>query len=77
MITHIRAYHNRSVEVYNERLDRWEPEALFDLAACVSLPVTLFTDLDGLYVLLAGIGAVFATAATLVLLPSTFSPLRK
>ena len=37
----IRAYHNRNVEVYHERLDRWEPEALFDLAACVPLPVTL------------------------------------
>lgn len=31
-----RACHNRQVEVYNARLDRWEPELLFDLVA--SLP---------------------------------------
>src|SRR5258708_14468604 len=41
-----RAQHNRWVEVYNERLDRWEREQLFDLAACADLPVpwpTTFT----------------------------------
>lgn len=31
----IRAYHNRTVEVWNERLQRWEPEPLFDLVAGV------------------------------------------
>jgi hypothetical protein len=29
------------VEVYNERLDRWEEELLDDLAAVVYLPLTL------------------------------------
>ncbi len=38
-----RAQHNRHVEVYNERLDCWEPERLFDLAACAYLPVSLQT----------------------------------
>lgn len=38
-----RAQHNRWVEVYNERLDRWEREQLFDLAACAHLPVTFQT----------------------------------
>ena len=38
-----RAQHNRWVEVYNERLDRWEREQLFDLAACADLPVPLPT----------------------------------
>ena len=37
----IRAQHNRKVEVYNERLDRWEEELLDDLAAVVYLPLTL------------------------------------
>lgn len=38
-----RAQHNRWVEVYNERLDRWEREQLFDLAACAHLPLTFQT----------------------------------
>jgi hypothetical protein len=38
-----RAQHNRWVEVYNGRLDRWEREQLFDLAACAHLPVTFQT----------------------------------
>jgi hypothetical protein len=37
----IRTQHNRKVEVYNERLDRWEEELLDDLAAVVYLPLTL------------------------------------
>jgi len=37
----IRACHNRNVEVYNDRLDRWEEEALNDLVATVPLPLTL------------------------------------
>jgi len=36
-----RACHNRKVEVYNERLDRWEPELLDDLTATVWFPLTL------------------------------------
>ena len=35
----IRACHNRTVEVYNERLDRWEMELLDDLTASVPLPL--------------------------------------
>ena len=35
-----RAQHNRCVEVYNERLDRWEPERLFDPAACTWAPLS-------------------------------------
>jgi hypothetical protein len=35
----IRAYQNRRVEVYNDRLDRWEEELLDDLTA--SVPLTL------------------------------------
>lgn len=38
-----RAQHNRWVEVYNERLDRWEREQLFDLAACAYLPLSFQT----------------------------------
>ena len=38
-----RAQHNRCVEVYNERLDRWEPERLFDLAACAWTPLSFQT----------------------------------
>ncbi len=38
-----RAQHNRHIEVYHERLDRWEPDRLFDLAACAHLPVTFQT----------------------------------
>jgi hypothetical protein len=38
-----RAQHNRHIEVYNERLSRWEHERLFDLAACAYLPVTFAT----------------------------------
>lgn len=37
----IRAHHNRKVEVYNERLDRWEEELLDDLTATVPLPLQL------------------------------------
>ena len=37
----IRACHNRRVEVYNERLDRWEEEMLDDLTATVPLPLKL------------------------------------
>jgi hypothetical protein len=37
----IRAHHNRKVDVYNERLDRWEEELLDDLVAAVYLPLTL------------------------------------
>jgi hypothetical protein len=36
----IRACHNRKVEVYNARLDRWEAELLDDLTATVPLPLT-------------------------------------
>jgi hypothetical protein len=35
----IRACHNRIVEVYNDRLDRWEEELLDDLTASVPLPL--------------------------------------
>ena len=35
----IRACHNRTVEVYNDRLDRWEEELLDDLVATVPLPL--------------------------------------
>jgi hypothetical protein len=38
-----RAQHNRWVEVYNQRLDRWEREQLFDLAAYAHLPLTFQT----------------------------------
>ena len=37
----IRACHNRKVEVYNERLDRWEEELLYDLTTTVPLPLEL------------------------------------
>ena len=37
----IRACHNRNVEVYNERLDRWENELLYDLTTTVPLPLKL------------------------------------
>ena len=37
----IRAHYNRKVEVYNDRLDRWEEELLDDLVAAVYLPLTL------------------------------------
>jgi len=37
----IRACHNRKVEVYNERLDRWEEELLDDLTTTVPLPLQL------------------------------------
>jgi hypothetical protein len=37
----IRACHNRKVEVYNERLGRWEEELLDDLTATVPLPLEL------------------------------------
>lgn len=36
-----RACHNRRVEVYNERLDRWESELWDDLTATVPLPLKL------------------------------------
>ena len=35
----IRACHNRWIEVYNDRLDRWEEELLDDLTASVPLPL--------------------------------------
>ena len=35
----IRASHNRAIEVYNDRLDRWEEELLHDLTASVPLPL--------------------------------------
>jgi hypothetical protein len=37
----IRASHNRRVEVYNDRLDRWEEELLDDLTSTVPLPLKL------------------------------------
>jgi hypothetical protein len=37
----IRACHNRTVEVYNDRLDRWETELLDDLTATVPLSAHL------------------------------------
>jgi hypothetical protein len=37
----IRAQHNRKVDAYNDRLDRWEEELLDDLVAAVYLPLTL------------------------------------
>jgi hypothetical protein len=37
----IRATHNRLVEVYNDRLDRWEEELLHDLTSTVPLPFRL------------------------------------
>ena len=37
----IRACHERKVEVYNDRLDRWEEELLSDLTATVPLPLKL------------------------------------
>jgi hypothetical protein len=37
----IRACHDRIVEVYNDRLDRWEEELLNDLVASVPLPLKL------------------------------------
>jgi len=37
----IRACHERKVEVYNDRLDRWEEELLDDLTATVPLPMKL------------------------------------
>jgi len=37
----IRACHNRRVEVYNDRLDRWEEELLDDLTTTVPLPLKL------------------------------------
>jgi hypothetical protein len=43
----------------------WQPEALHWLRALGGKPGTL-TDLDGLYLLLAGIGAVLVTAVTLL-----------
>jgi hypothetical protein len=40
------ACHDRQIEVYNPRLDRWEPERLFDLVAGVPFefePIVVFT----------------------------------
>lgn len=37
----IRSCHERRVEVYNDRLDRWEEELLSDLVATVPLPLKL------------------------------------
>jgi hypothetical protein len=39
----LRACHNRKVEVYNDRLDRWEPELLDDLTASLPLPLEIRT----------------------------------
>jgi hypothetical protein len=36
-----RACHHRWIEVYNERLDRWEGELLDDLTTTVPLPLKL------------------------------------
>ena len=38
-----RAQHNGCIEAYHERLDCWEPEGLFDLAACADLPFSFQT----------------------------------
>jgi hypothetical protein len=38
-----RAQHNRCIQVYNERADRWEDERLFDLAAYAHLPFSFQT----------------------------------
>jgi hypothetical protein len=40
----IRATHNRLVEVYNDRLDRWEVELLDDLTSTVPLSLKLRTE---------------------------------
>jgi hypothetical protein len=37
----VRVCHNRTVEVYNDRLDRWEEELLDELVATVPLPLKL------------------------------------
>ena len=37
----IRSCHNRTVEVYNDRLERWEEELLYDLTASVPLSLKL------------------------------------
>jgi hypothetical protein len=37
----IRASHDRLVEVYSDRLDRWEEELLHDLTSTVPLPLNL------------------------------------
>ena len=55
----IRACHNRTVEVYNDRLDRWEQEALDDLVSTVPLPLQLrvaFTHSRKVRVLEMGLG---------------------
>jgi len=55
----IRAYHKRTVEVYNDRLDRWEEEALDDLVSSVPLPRQLqitFTHARKLTVVEIGLG---------------------
>jgi len=36
-----RSCHDRRIEVYNDRLDRWEEELLYDLTATVPLPLNL------------------------------------
>lgn len=55
----IRACHNRKVEVYNERLDRWEEELLYDLTTTVPLPLKLqvaFTHARKVRVVQIGLG---------------------
>ena len=55
----IRACHNRKVEVYNERLDRWEEELLYDLTTTVPLPLKLqvaFTHAHKVRVVEIGLG---------------------
>ena len=37
----IRSSHNRRIEVYNDRLDRWENELLYDLVATVPSPLAV------------------------------------
>lgn len=40
----LRACHDRKIEVYNERLKRWEPEALFDLVASAPFQVSRYVE---------------------------------
>jgi hypothetical protein len=47
-------------------IDHTWPEPAVSWLRSLGGKLSLMTDLDGLYVLLAGIGSVFATAATLI-----------
>jgi hypothetical protein len=54
----IRATHNRLVEVYNDRLDRWKEELLDDLTSTVPLPLKLrvkFTHCSCITLLMPGL----------------------